>query len=312
MKSISWVRFSEEILELYEPPIRSKGTWYKIRQVLQVLSKVGVKSPRDLTPRTVNRFVRELEPGRSPATVAGLLAYLKITCGYAIFKKYTDSNPFDFRADWIRADPVDPDGPSPPGRSHSAEEIRTLFELLDVEAAGGGWKEARLQSLVYTLAFLGLRKMEALQLQLGDLSLDNRTVAIRSRRRHRGKTRASRAELVMPADLHQVLATWLPRTGSLWVFPGVTGKGPWTGGMVGHRPLDCVKAAGRRAGIANLTILDFRHTLATLADSMGMGELELMSWLRHTNPRTMGWYRKKTDLSSKRSTAEKITFKTVS
>ena len=115
----------------------------------------------------------------------------------------------------------------------------------------------------------------------------------------------------IPDELAEILRRWMAQCGSEWVFPGVTKKRPWTGGPPGHKPLDCVKAVGVRSGISNLTILDFRHTIGTLAEQWGMGELELMRWLRHTRPSTQAWYRKQPDDSGMRATAAKITFKTV-
>ena len=43
----------------------------------------------------------------------------------------------------------------------------------------------------------------------------------------------------------------------------------------GHRPLDCIRALGERAGVPSLTIVAFRHTLGTLSESWGIGELAL-------------------------------------
>jgi integrase len=313
MCTVSFERIRAEIEVLYAPPLRRKATRSKILQALAEFHAVGLRQSRDISPVLVGRWIQS-HPGRNPQTTFSLLRSFRAICGYCKSQGYLRATPFEFRspAQWVELDdPGQDDGAEPRDRHHSAEEIRGLLALLDREAGGGAWKPARLRALVYTYAYLGLRKMEALGLDLADLDLGRGTVRIRSHRRRRLKTRASAAVLYLPDPLAEVLAGWLPRTGSRWVFPTRDGRSPWTGGPPGYKPLDAVKAAGRRAGIGPITILDFRHTLGALAEGWGFSELELQRVLRHSRAATQQFYRKHPDDSVLRGAAAKISFRLV-
>lgn len=310
MRSVPFLRIRQETERVYSEPFRRRKTWKKIDLVLRELNAVGLKTSADISPALIGRWLREFP--RKQMTAYSLLRSFRAVCSLCKSQGWVDNDPFDFRkpASWLPEvlDPFD-DDETTKDRHRSAEQIARLFELIDREAKDGGWKEARLQALIYTYAFLGLRKNEALQLRREDLDTVGKTVRVRSRKGRRLKTKSSRATLVLPDELAEVLRSWLARCGSDWVFPGMMKVGPWTGGPPGHKPLDCVKAAGLRAGICGLTILDFRHTIATLAEQWGWGELELMRWLRHNRPTTQSWYRKAPDLAGLRASAATIRFK---
>ncbi|HMF38286.1 MAG TPA: site-specific integrase [Isosphaeraceae bacterium] len=161
-----------------------------------------------------------------------------------------------------------------------------MLRLLDMEAGRGGWAEGRLQALVYTYAFTGLRKCEALMLEHADIDLGGRILTVRPKQGWRPKTVSSAAELAIAEPLADVLGRWIPRTGCKWLFPGRRLLGPWLHGYQGTKPLDQVKAAGQRAGIEGLTILGFRKSIGTLSKSWGITQLERKSLLRHTSVQT--------------------------
>ena len=309
MAAVAFARLLEAVEEVYGPPIRRPATLCKMRQALNEFNRCGLHTTRDISPALIARWVQE-HAGRSEMTTYSLLRSLRAACRFAQSKGWLKRDPFEWRrpADWVPCS-ADPGDEEPIDRHRSSAEMRRLFDLLDSDAQSGDWKACRLRALFYTYAYLGLRKMEALNLRPADLDLPNGTIVIRTRKVRRLRPRGSRPRMVLPRDLVEVLTPWLALCGPDWVFPGVAKVGPWTGGPPGHKPLDCIKAAGKRAGIANLTILDMRHTIATLAEQWGMGELELMRWLRHDRPTTQAWYRKQADMTGMQATARKITFK---
>ena len=98
-------------------------------------------------------------------------------------------------------------------------------------------------------------------------------------------------EEVLQRATAEILAGWIPRTDSPWLFPGVRRQVPWRNGRPGTRPIDRLKSAGRDAGIEGLTFQSLRHTFATYARRLwGLSELELMTVLRHTSPGTQRAY----------------------
>jgi integrase len=311
MPPVSFARFRDEVLTLNSPPLRRKGTWDKLRQVLDefsILPKPPVRKTSDLTPLAIAAWVRTYQDRRRPITSHSLLRSLRSAIGYGMAMGYLKLDPFTFRtpSQWLGVEP----GQEPPkhDRHKTAEEVARVLWTLDQEAALGTWESGRLQALVYTLAFTGMRRSEALGLLTADVDLGTRVLHIRTNPWRPLKTRGSAAPLGITEELAAVLALWLPRVGGgPWAFPGARRSGPWMSGGPGVRALDQVKAAGLRAGVSGLTLLSFRHTLATLSESWGFGELELQRWLRHTRRRTQDTYRSP-DLDTIRRSAAKIRF----
>jgi integrase len=310
MAAVSFQRFVTEALGVYAPPLRKKGTFDKVRQVLLEFAALpGVARTSDLNPVAIAAWVRA-HPGRKPVTAHGLLRSLRSACTFAKSMGWLKADPFDFRspAGWLDFDAGGVDQEPGPDRHKSAAEVAAVLALLDRESAAGGWEAGRLRALVYTYAFTGMRKSEALGLLRSDVDLPARLIRVRRNRKRRLKNQASAAALGVSDELAAVLGTWLPRSGGEWAFPGKTLRGPWLHGGPGVRALDQVKAAGLRAGVPGLTILSFRHTLATLAEGWAIGELELQRWLRHARRRTQDGYRGDGDLDVIRRTAAKIRF----
>lgn len=289
----TWIDFRAEVLDLYQPPVRARNTWLKVRQVLGLVEDLGVARPADLTPQLVARFVQL--PGRSPNTIRGLLGYLRAICSYAVFRGLLARSPFEFRREWIR--PAEPRTP----RFLSAEQVGRLLASLELDRAS--WLGGRLHSLVATLAYTGLRRNEALYLKVEDVA--DRVLWIRARRRL--KTTAAAAPVPMPDALAAILAEWSPRTGSEWLFPNMSRSNAWTGGNPKERPLGRIAAAGLAIGIQGLTFQAFRHTWATQAEAWGLGELMVQRVLRHTRATTQRLYRH-ADLENLRSAVATIHF----
>jgi integrase len=284
--STTWSDFSADVLTLYLPPIRRLATY---RKMTQVLGEFGPLCPTtaDLTPAAIARWL-QLHPERRPETTLALLRTLAAACTYGVLISAIDANPFVWRKPtaW-----VDWDVPELEPPVHSSAEMARVLALASQEVSGGAWKAARLEAVVFTLAYTGARKREVLGLAVADVDLAGGSVAIRTNRRRGLKTRSSAAHLPIPAELGKVLAAWIPLTGCEWLFPGARLEGPWLEGPPGHKAIDQVKALGQRAGIEGLTIASFRHTFASLSESWGIGETALQRILRHTNPRTQKFYR---------------------
>jgi integrase len=305
MRPLAFGRFTDEILALYAPPLRAQATRDKLAQALVELEDAGARSTADLAPPVIARWLA-LYAHRAPATNHSLLRSIRAASRYARMRGYLDADPFEWRspADWLgpdatRGEPVD--------RHLTRDQVAALLQLADLEAAAGDWPAGRRRALVYTLAFTGLRKREALGLLVADVDLPTGVLRIRPNARRTLKTRGSAAPVGLAEPLAAVLAQWSPLTGAAWLFPGVTRRGPWLQGGPGVRALDQLRALGERAGIPGVTFQTFRQTLATLSEGWGVGELELQRWLRHTRPRTQDAYRR-ADLDVLRSTALKIRF----
>jgi integrase len=341
MRRCSFELFVAEVLSLNEPPIRAKGTR---RQMSQALREFGVlpksiddpafkgltkslekmreklrdlgitptvKNVSDMRPVVIAAWIHAY-PRRSPARAASLLRSFSSACTYAVAAPYLTVSPFVYRRvnQWVRDEVIAPERPRPP-RYQSTEAIQRLLEMLDAEAALGGWKAGRLQALVYLFAFTGMRKAEALSLRPWDVDVERGEVSIQPRASFRPKTRKSAAKLPLAEPARAVLRLWLPRCGGEWVFPGVRLKAAWRGGPPGYKPLDEVKAAGERAGIPGLTIAGFRMTIGTMAKTWGLGQLELKALLRHSNVETQRWYDEE-QVESLRPAVAKIQFRVAS
>jgi integrase len=308
MPSIAFTRFCEEILSIYSRHPYAKKTHAKLAQVLREIDSLRVvKKTSDLTPVNISRWIGH-HPQRKPITGYSLLRSLRAACSYAKSMKYITVDPFDWKtpSQWMGVD--ESDDVEDFDRHKTGNEISILLRLLEKEASQGSWEAGRLKALVYAFAFTGMRKMEALGLLKTDIDLDNRLIFIRTNPKRKLKTKGSGQPVGISDPLAYELDLWMPRTGCEWLFPGKTLSGPWLTGGPGVRALDQIKAAGMRAGIGDLTMLSFRHTIGTLAEGWGVGELELQRWLRHTRRRTQDAYRKKGDIAVILGTAQKIKF----
>ena len=316
---IKFDRFIAELLKIYEPPLRSKRTGEKLRYVLELLS--GLLGPEGTTAGLsldlVARFVKSRPAAESPHTTHGLLANVRSACNFAVSQGYLRTSPFSYRRRWIRL--------SAPTRKkhHSKEDLRRVLDLLATEvrdATGWArWRARRLQALVATVAYTGLRRDEALHLHAADVDLPGRMILLVERTKLL-KTEMSSQPVPIPTALVPILESWMVHRLDIpesswslddcpWLFPGVTRKNAWEGGAPGCRPLDQLKAAGERAGVQGLTFQSLRHSWATHAESWGMSDVMIQRVLRHTTTRTQLRYRHP-DLDNMRSAVDGIDFGT--
>lgn len=264
--AIPFDRFSAEVSAVYRPPLRARATARKVGQVLTELHRLGLQTTADLTPPTLARWIAT-RPDRRPATWRSLLRTARALVSYGRSQGFVARDPFQWRspAAWL----PDRDQAEGPARTHlTGAELVQILDRADRESLPGGWSQDRLRALVYTLAYTGMRRREALGLRCADLDLDRALVTIRPNARRPLKTRGSAATLALHPDLVGVLSDWLPRTGGEWLFPGTTFKGPWLEGAPGHRAPDHLRALGERAGVDGVSFFDLqayvRNTLRVL------------------------------------------------
>lgn len=286
MKRLAWGEFAREVLALYERPMRRRSTYRKMRQVLAEFG-AHCRHCRDLDPGAVAAWIAA-HPGRRPATVVTMLSSLRTACRYGKARGWLRDSPFEFRSprQWI-----DADVPELPPPVHTAAAIAAALHTADSEALGGPWRARRLRAVFYVAAYTGARKREILGLRVEDVDLGLGVIQIRTNGRRPLKTRGSAADLPIPAALASVLADWIPRAGSEWLFPGAWRAGPWIDGAPGYRPIDELIALGVRAGVEGLTFQSLRHSFASLSEGWGIGELMLQRLLRHSSTRTQRGYR---------------------
>jgi len=284
MKSVTLAQWREEVLALYEPPLRAPLTFAAMRTMLGHMETIGVETTADLKPVVVARYIKLLEAnGCNGNTIRGRLAYLSAACSYALFAGYLESSPFKFRgpAAWVRKVPKLRTKP------HSIDTIAKVLTHLRDNA--GTWKGGRLYTLACLYAYCGLRRNEALRLKVEDVDLVARIVTIDARTRL--KTEASAAPVPIPPALAIVLEDWIGRVGSEWLIPGNKLRGPWLGGMLGDRAGEHLKRAAMGIGVNGFTPLSLRHSLATHAEIFGLSAMMLRRVLRHSTEFTSGHYR---------------------
>lgn len=244
---IPWAKFRDEVLQLYAPPMAAKATLAKMKQVMREVEACGVETTADLTATIVAAFIAARPPGQSVHTTHSLLASLRTICTYAELSRYVQVNPFRLRklSRWVRLIPLQ-------GKRHfSREEIRRVLDLMakDAEERRGWkqWRARRLQATTALVTYTGIRKMEALRMQVCDVDLPKRVIWIRPHDGRPLKTAASEAPVPVPNALVPILTSWLehrldcPVDFDLpkecpWLIPTVNRKSPWEGGQPGARP----------------------------------------------------------------------------
>jgi integrase len=308
MPTISIATFESELMILYAPPRRARSTQRQVVQVLREFAAAGVGTTAELRAVTIARWM-DAHPARSAATHKSHLRCLRAVISYALAEGYLERSPFAYRpvGSWIRDD-VAPSKPRAP-RHRSVEDVSRILSTASAEASGGRWEARRLEALVYTYAYLGLRAAEALHLWTADVNLAARSIRVQAHVEDGWKPKTLKSAAVLPIaePLAAVLGRWLPHTGARWVFPGKRLRGPWLSGGPGVRPLDQVAELGRRAGVPGLTIASFRATIGTYAKSWGFSQLELKALLRHSHVETQKWYDEGA-VDSLRGAAAKVRF----
>jgi integrase len=279
VRPVPLVEWREQVLTKYQASPRS--TRNRMGQALELaiaLCPHG-STTTALTPELVGRLA--IRPG-APETTAGLMRALRAACNLAVAGGSLDSCPFGPATPW--PDPED----TPRRRHHSRATLARV--LAHLEARSSGWEGGRLYALAATLAYTGLRKLEALRLEVQDVDLARSILHVR-RHGRRLKTRKSAAPVPMPAALAAILTAWLPRCGGLWVFPGAKQLGPWTGGTSGKTAGCRLKAAALEVGVTGFYPQSLRRSCAThLRGKHGLSPAQVQLVLRHSSQETQRLY----------------------
>ncbi len=153
---------------------------------------------------------------------------------------------------------------------------------------------ARHYPILLTMATCGLRFGEALGLQVGDVDVAGRRLAIRRAiRKHVVATpKTGRARTIaLPASTTAALADWLETVRAeaalrgrepLWLFPGATGQ-PIDDEAVRRAFTRCLGAAGIRRRVR---LHDLQHTVASLAIQAGTPVEVVSRFLGHATVST--------------------------
>jgi len=317
--AIPWDRLEAEILELYGPTMRSPATRRGMVHALGEVRKMGVKTTADLTVSLIGRLVSSRDPALSPNTVRGLLRYVQCVANFAFKSGYLKTSPFHIRGlrSWVK--------PSKPvNKKHQTrEQIGRILAVLqsDVDTRNGWslWRARRLQSLVATAAYTGLRRGEMLWMQVEDIDLEARCIQVVSRASHHLKTDKAAQPVPIPAGLVPILRSWLEhrmdsppeydRPASPYVWPNSMRASCWTGGPTGYKPLDRLKAIGVRAGITEgLTFHSLRRSVSTHLEAAGCGQAMITRILRHTTSATTTAHYQKADLRNMLEAVEGLTY----
>jgi integrase len=287
MAAIAYPTFQRRLLKLYEPPQRAPKTFGRMAHVLTLVGALDdplVRTTEDLTQDLVSSYVCSRTVRAN--TVLGELGYLKAACCWAEDEGYLRQNPFRGKRKsptaWIR--------PEPPRQKpwHPHADLVRLLAYLETQA--GDWQGHRLYALTCLVALTGLRREEALHVQLEDIDWSYPVLRVMGRRRL--KTYDSAAPVPIAGQLDEVLRSWLPHAGPLWLFPGVRRTSPWVYAANGYRPLDRLARAGEAVGIQGLTFQSLRHSWATHAESnWQLRDALIQRCLRHTTPMTSKHYK---------------------
>ena len=323
MTPIPWTQFRDEFLSLYDPPMRAANTRSNMTYALRLVEALGVQTTADLTAPLIGRLVASRPDGESGHTTFGILGRIRVATRYAWTAGYLKVCPFQLRPlrRWVRV------GPPAVGKHHARDEIKRVLALMahDIMTSEGWvqWRARRLYAVTATVAYLALRRNEALCAHVADLDLIGRIFWVRAHADgNRGKTASSLAPVPIPDALVPILTDWLEHredrpagwplpADNPWLFPtcGRAGRSsPWTGGELGKRPLDRLQALAKRAGVDGMTWQSLRRSWATHAEYHGLGPAMIQRVLRHTTPRTGElWYRT-ADLPNLRAAVAGINF----
>ncbi len=214
---------------------------------------------RGLAPATVNRRLAALRSAMGILRVAGAIAWpLEVKPVKAL--KYKDTR-----------------GPGLAG-------VRALLRA----ASGCGRKALRDRALVHLLFDMGLRRGEAVSLDLEHVDLAARRLLVR------GKARGGEREaLTIPAPAVDAIRAYLdargnPAAGPLFASEDRARKGD--GRLTGEGVRRIIATLGERAGLGTVRPHGLRHASITAALDAGRDVREVLRFSRHKDPRTLMHY----------------------
>jgi integrase len=259
----------------------------------------GVTSTSDFTTVRCAEFATHL-PLRNVNTTISRLKALRTASMFSFGEGWTERLP-----QWSR---LFPRAAPPVKRRHlDHDQVVRLLEHLG-RHAGEGWREHRLYALASVVAYTGLRRNEALRLQLEDLDATAGVLQVVARLRL--KTVGSAAPVALPPELAPILERWTPSAGPDWLFPGWQRVGPWQGGAPGYRPGDRLAQAGVACGVPGVGFHALRHTWGKLAvGRFGLSREQVRTNLRHGHTDTTEGYLHRDDAEGLRIIGRSISFR---
>lgn len=254
-----------------------------------ILPHIGHRPVASVTPPELQAIVDGMQAdGYSPHTVRGVGRVIRSLFNAAVHADLLGRSP----ARNLRL-PTAPD-PATVGRALEADEVWALADAIDI----------RYRALVLVGAACGLRAGELAGLQVGDLDLLARTLAVQRAvvdvEGHptiaEPKSAAGRRTQSIPRVLVTELAAHLARWGRTgadrdeWLFPAPEG------GVLRYSSLMRFwRRAVEAAGVAHCTPHDLRRTNATLLVASGVDAKTAQARLGHSDPRlTFGVYARAT------------------
>jgi integrase len=307
--AMPWPAFTAELLEQYDLSGRARTTRRGMARALAVLASYGVQTTHDLTTTRITAVVKGHRVGHASNTTRNLLVNASVACDHAVKTGRLAVSPFaiiPFKS-WVK--PSIPTGKL----ALTAGEVRSLLDVLALDVAQRKgfalWAARRLQALVATIVYTGLRLGEATWLELDDVDLVNGIIFVVDRDAHHLKTAKAQQPVIVPTALAPVLRDWflhrddapegMVRKPSKYVFRQWMAVTPWRNGCHGYRPLERLQAVGKRAGIEYVSFLMLRRTVATIME-LTCTDSMIMRQLRHSSPEIGRKHYRKADISSMR------------
>jgi len=214
---------------------------------------------RGLAPATVNRRLAAIRSLVKLARVVGLV-------------------PWALDVDGVRSETYrDTRGPGRQG-------FRLLLAALNDRTDAKGLRDRALLRLLFDL---GLRRAEAVRLDVADLDLSAGTVDVL------GKGRTQKARLTLPGPTREALAAWLAARGNQPgpVFTSCDRAGKGSGRLTGAAVYTIVRRLGIQAGLGKVRSHGLRHAAITEALDLTGGDVRAVQRFgRHRDLRTLQRY----------------------
>lgn len=296
---VPFAQLRAELEALYAFPHRARKTGARMRQVLRELAALlsADATTEALTPELVTGFIMARPEGTATNNTLTLLRVVTLICNHAVRAGYLRVSPFALRKTWLRAE-------KPVYRQHlSREEVQRVLNTAEQAIAraarhgqagpGAIWKARRTHAVIATVAYCGLRKMEALRLHTEDVDLERRWLHITARPGAPLKCASSERSVPIPAPLARILQDWIAHNDitSDFFFPNSSGDNAWISGGAGYKPLDRLRAVGKRAGLTDVTYMALRHSFATHAlSAWGFTAEQLAKYMGHNSTKTQLYY----------------------
>lgn len=232
--------------------------WSAVRRACELMQQGRRREPAEVydwtavEPEDLERLRQRLVELYKPATGRRYLSAVRGVLESAMVLGVLDGNRYARLTHRRALRPIRGES-APPGRALALDELRAIYA-----ACGRDWSHlgARDAALLAVLQGCGLRRAEAIGLDLASVDLPGRTLRVQ------GKGRRERV-VPIPAGVVTMLEDWIAARG-LWAGPlfvplGNEGREP--GRRMAHSTVRwVVERRAQQAGISRLTVHDLRRT----------------------------------------------------